>query len=108
MIDGPVHPLRSLAVPAAPPGSLSHPARQRPGRQGPGLLRDRLNPKGFVRRHRNLTQVGVPDSGRQVPAFPPRICREMLYNWLFDRPFPGCDPQQSPKQPHGDTGPRRG
>ncbi|MGC0418081.1 S10 family serine carboxypeptidase-like protein [Embleya sp. AB8] len=50
------------------------------------------NPKGFVRRHGNLTQVGIPDSGHQVPAFQPRIAREMLYNWLFDRPFPGYEP----------------
>ncbi|MGW1196697.1 S10 family serine carboxypeptidase-like protein [Streptomyces sp. NPDC002536] len=50
------------------------------------------NPKGFVRRHGNLTQVAVPGSGHQVPAFQPQICREMLYNWLFERPFPGYDP----------------
>ncbi|MER5300571.1 hypothetical protein ABT039_14045 [Streptomyces lasiicapitis] len=50
------------------------------------------DPKGFVRGLRNLTQVGVPDSGHQVPAFQPGICREMLYNWLFDRPFAGRVP----------------
>ncbi|MFE5872052.1 hypothetical protein ACFQ6V_25875 [Streptomyces roseifaciens] len=59
------------------------------------------NPKGFVRRHGNLTQVGVPGSGHQVPAFQPQICREMLYNWLFDRPFPGYDPQQQLKHRNG-------
>ncbi|KNB50859.1 S10 family serine carboxypeptidase-like protein [Streptomyces caatingaensis] len=62
------------------------------------------NPKGFVRRLRNLTQVAVPDSGHQVPAFQPEICREMLYNWLFDRPFAGYDPQQPAKQGNGGTG----
>ncbi|MBV6700412.1 S10 family peptidase [Kitasatospora aureofaciens] len=66
------------------------------------------NPKGYVRRHRNLTQVSVPDSGHQVPAFQPQICREMLYNWLFDRPFPGYDPQQPLKQPNGNAGLRKG
>lgn len=50
------------------------------------------NPKGFVRQYRNLTQVSVPDSGHQVPAFQPQICREMIYNWIFKRPFPGYDP----------------
>ncbi|WP_431041064.1 S10 family serine carboxypeptidase-like protein [Streptomyces sp. P1-3] len=66
------------------------------------------NPKGFVRRHGNLTQVSLPDSGHQVPAYQPRICREMLYNWLFDRPFPGYDPQQPLKQRNGNGGPRKG
>ncbi|MEU7136773.1 hypothetical protein [Streptomyces sp. NPDC046261] len=56
------------------------------------------NPKGFVRSHGKLTQVSVPDSGHQVPSFQPQICREMLYNWLFDRPFSGYDPQQPLKQ----------
>ncbi|MEV7939468.1 hypothetical protein AB0O82_25460 [Kitasatospora sp. NPDC088264] len=65
------------------------------------------NPKGFVRRHGNLTQVSVPDSGHQVPAYQPEICRELLYNWLFERPFPGYDPQQARKQ-SGDGGLRRG
>ncbi|RLU81321.1 hypothetical protein CTZ27_32785 [Streptomyces griseocarneus] len=65
------------------------------------------DPKGFVRRLRNLTQVGVPGSGHQVPAFQPRICREMLYNWLFDRPFAGYDPQQPAKQRNGGTGLRK-
>ncbi len=59
------------------------------------------DPKGFVRRHGNLTQVAVPGSGHQVPAFQPRICREMLYNWLFDRPFHGYDPQQPLKPRNG-------
>jgi len=53
------------------------------------------DPKGFVRQYRNLTQVSVPDSGHEVPAFQPRICREMIYNWIFERPFPGYDPEQS-------------
>ncbi|OON82724.1 S10 family serine carboxypeptidase-like protein [Streptomyces tsukubensis] len=52
-------------------------------------------PKGFVRNVGNLTQVAVPDSGHQVPAFQPEICREMLYNWLFDRPFRGYDPERT-------------
>ncbi|MEV5379083.1 hypothetical protein AB0L26_24370 [Streptomyces nondiastaticus] len=65
------------------------------------------NPKGFVRSLGNLTQVSVPDSGHQVPAFQPEVCREMLYNWLFDRPFPGYDPQQLPKQRNG-GGARKG
>ncbi|AJC53189.1 hypothetical protein [Streptomyces sp. 769] len=65
------------------------------------------NPKGFVRHHRNLTQVSVPGSGHQVPAFQPQICREMLYNWLFDRPFPGYDPQQSLKHRNGTVGLRK-
>ncbi|MCA6091103.1 S10 family peptidase [Streptomyces sp. SCA3-4] len=66
-------------------------------------------PKGFVRRLRNLTQVSLPDSGHQVPAFQPQICREMLYNWLFDRPFPGYDPQHLLKQCHrnGNAGLRK-
>ena len=34
-------------------------------------------------------------------AFQPQICREMLYNWLFDRPFAGYDPQQPLKQRNG-------
>ncbi|EST33741.1 S10 family serine carboxypeptidase-like protein [Streptomyces roseochromogenus] len=62
------------------------------------------NPKGFVRSLGNLTQVSVPDSGHQVPAFQPQICREMLYNWLLDRPFPGYDPQQPAKPRNGGTG----
>ncbi|ARZ71687.1 hypothetical protein SMD11_6111 [Streptomyces albireticuli] len=66
------------------------------------------NPKGFVRRHGTLTQVSIPDSGHQVPAFQPQVCREMLYNWLFDRPFPGYDPQQPLKPVNGDAGPRKG
>ncbi|MFJ6621404.1 hypothetical protein ACIQOW_28000 [Kitasatospora sp. NPDC091335] len=56
-------------------------------KQSPG------DPKGFVRQLGNLTQVAIPDSGHEVPAYQPEICREMLYNWLFDRPFPGHDPQ---------------
>jgi carboxypeptidase C (cathepsin A) len=50
------------------------------------------DPKGFVRQHRNLTQVSIPDSGHQVPACQPRICREMIYNWIFQRPFHGYEP----------------
>ncbi len=65
------------------------------------------NPKGFVRNLRNLTQVSVPDSGHQVPSFQPHICREMLYNWLFDRPFPGYDPQQARKHSNGNSGLKR-
>ncbi len=60
------------------------------------------NPKGFVRSVGNLTQVAVPDSGHQVPAFQPEICREMLYNWLFGRPFPGYDPERADKQTAAD------
>lgn len=56
------------------------------------------NPKGFVRQYRNLTQVSVPDSGHQVPAFQPRICREMIYNWIFKRPFPGYVPSTARKE----------
>ncbi|MDI5963937.1 S10 family serine carboxypeptidase-like protein [Streptantibioticus silvisoli] len=61
------------------------------------------NPKGFVRTlktdkagtspGKNVTQVAIPDSGHEVPAYQPQIAREMLYNWLFDRPFFGQDPQ---------------
>ncbi|MGW7587348.1 S10 family serine carboxypeptidase-like protein [Kitasatospora sp. NPDC054768] len=51
------------------------------------------NPKGFVRSLNNVTQVAVPDAGHEVPAYQPRISREMLYNWLFDRPFHGQDPE---------------
>ncbi|MFB8202438.1 hypothetical protein [Kitasatospora purpeofusca] len=29
----------------------------------------------------------------EVPAYQPQICREMLYDWLFDRPFTGQDPE---------------
>ena len=47
------------------------------------------NPKGFVRQYLNLTQVSVPDSGHLVPIFQPQTCREMIYNWIFDRPFLG-------------------
>ncbi|MFJ2811891.1 hypothetical protein [Streptomyces sp. NPDC087294] len=55
------------------------------------------NPKGFVRQLDNVTQVAIPDSGHQVPAFQPEICREMLYNWLFDRPFTGYIPKTEPE-----------
>ncbi|MFJ5104286.1 hypothetical protein [Streptomyces sp. NPDC088554] len=65
------------------------------------------DPKGFVRNVGNLTQVAVPDSGHQVPTFQPEICREMLYNWLFDRPFPGYDPERTGEQTPEDTGPRK-
>ncbi|MGW1178795.1 S10 family serine carboxypeptidase-like protein [Kitasatospora sp. NPDC002543] len=51
------------------------------------------HPKGFVRTLGNVTQVALPDSGHEVPAYQPQICREMLYNWLFDRPFHGQDPE---------------
>ncbi|WP_171163677.1 S10 family serine carboxypeptidase-like protein [Streptomyces sp. I05A-00742] len=79
-------------------------------RDAPRLIWTRAqgNPKGFVRGHGNLTQVSVPDSGHQVPAFQPEICREMLYNWLFERPFPGYDPLHPIKQRKGGTGPRKG
>ncbi|WP_380282964.1 hypothetical protein [Kitasatospora purpeofusca] len=50
------------------------------------------NPKGFVRTLENVTQVAVPDSGHEVPAYQPQISREMLYNWLFNRRFHGQDP----------------
>ncbi|WP_242907181.1 S10 family peptidase [Actinomadura terrae] len=57
-------------------------------------------PKGYVRRYKekqakgkDLTQVSIPHSGHQVPAYQPEVCREMLYNWIFDRPFHGYDPQ---------------
>ncbi|MEV8322133.1 hypothetical protein [Kitasatospora sp. NPDC056731] len=53
------------------------------------------HPKGFVRTLNNVTQVAVPDSGHEVPAYQPQICREMLYNWLFDRPFHGQDPESA-------------
>ncbi|WP_242907681.1 S10 family peptidase [Actinomadura terrae] len=59
------------------------------------------NPKGFVRRHRNLMQVSLPDAGHAAPAYQPEICREMIYNWVFDRPFHGYDPQQLPKMHNG-------
>ncbi|GAA1306169.1 S10 family serine carboxypeptidase-like protein [Saccharothrix xinjiangensis] len=49
------------------------------------------NPKGFVRQHLNLTQVSIPASGHQVPAFQPGTCREMIYNWIFQRPFHGYE-----------------
>ncbi|MFJ9207594.1 tyrosine decarboxylase [Streptomyces sp. L-9-10] len=64
------------------------------------------DPKGFVRNVGNLTQVAIPDSGHQVPAFQPEICREMLYNWLFDRPFTGYDPERTGEQPPVAAGPR--
>ncbi|MER8099272.1 hypothetical protein [Kitasatospora sp. NPDC094016] len=53
------------------------------------------HPKGFVRTLNNVTQVAVPDSGHEVPAYQPQICRELLYNWLFDRPFHGQDPERA-------------
>jgi vitellogenic carboxypeptidase-like protein len=56
-------------------------------------------PKGFVRQHKNLTQISVPNSGHQVPYFRPEICREMIYNWIFDRPFPGYVPRADPPPP---------
>ncbi|MCC3774603.1 S10 family peptidase [Streptomyces sp. UNOB3_S3] len=59
------------------------------------------DPKGFVRHLGSLTQVSVPGSGHQVPAFQPEVCREMLYTWLFDRPFHGYDPQQPLKPRNG-------
>ncbi|MBH1938740.1 hypothetical protein I5Q34_31520 [Streptomyces sp. AV19] len=65
------------------------------------------NPKGFVRGLGNVTQVGIPDSGHEVPAFQPEISREMLYNWLFDRPFPGHVPEQLLKPRNGNGGLRR-
>ncbi|WP_242888099.1 S10 family peptidase [Actinomadura litoris] len=65
------------------------------------------DPKGFVRAYRNLTQVSLPDSGHQAPAFQPEICREMIYNWVFDRPFHGYDPQQLAKEHNGEAGHRR-
>ncbi|GAA0395765.1 S10 family serine carboxypeptidase-like protein [Streptomyces luteireticuli] len=64
------------------------------------------NPKGFVRSLGNLTQVSIPDSGHEVPAYQPEICREMLYNWLFERPFPGHVPGQLFK-PRNGGGPRK-
>ncbi|QXJ23917.1 hypothetical protein AGRA3207_005144 [Actinomadura graeca] len=66
------------------------------------------DPKGFVRRHKNLTQVALPDAGHVVPAYQPRIAREMIYNWVFGRPFVGYDPQQQLKQPNGNSGSRKG
>ncbi|MFI0739395.1 hypothetical protein ACH4PU_15100 [Streptomyces sp. NPDC021100] len=68
-------------------------------RDAPRLIWTRAqgNPKGYVRSVGRLTQVAVPDSGHQVPAFQPAVCRELLYNWLFDRPFHGYDPQQGLK-----------
>ncbi|MFC5723930.1 hypothetical protein ACFP1Z_27570 [Streptomyces gamaensis] len=84
---------------------------ERMGRQGEWRNAPRLiwtqaqgNPKGFVRSLGNLTQVSIPDSGHEVPAFQPQICREMLYNWLFARPFHGYDPDQLSKPRNGSTG----
>ncbi|MFJ2775651.1 MULTISPECIES: hypothetical protein [unclassified Kitasatospora] len=51
------------------------------------------NPKGFVRTLKNVTQVSLPDSGHEVPAYQPQICREMLYTWLSDLPFHGQNPE---------------
>ncbi|MEV7424438.1 MULTISPECIES: S10 family serine carboxypeptidase-like protein [unclassified Streptomyces] len=65
------------------------------------------DPKGFVRRAGNVTQVAIPDSGHQVPAFQPEICREMLYNWLFDRPFTGYDPERTGKPAPADAHTRK-
>ncbi|MFE6049402.1 hypothetical protein ACFQ6N_01435 [Kitasatospora sp. NPDC056446] len=52
------------------------------------------DPKGFVRTLGNVTQVALPGSGHEVPAYQPQICREMLYNWLSGRPFRGQDPER--------------
>ncbi|MEU1817035.1 hypothetical protein ABZ543_17830 [Streptomyces roseifaciens] len=62
-------------------------------RNAPRLIRTQAqgNPKGFVRRHGNLTQVGVPGSGHH----------------LFGRPFPGYDPQQQLKHRNGNAGMRK-
>lgn len=66
------------------------------------------DPKGFVRTlridrtsaspGRNVTQVAIPHCGHEVPAYQPQIAQEMLYNWLFDRPFPGQDPESRVKE----------
>ncbi|MET9482504.1 hypothetical protein [Streptomyces sp. NPDC006638] len=66
------------------------------------------NPKGFVRSlktdktdeagdspGKHVTQVAIPDSGHEVPAYQPQVAREMLYNWVFDRPFVGQDPKST-------------
>ncbi|WP_165956098.1 S10 family peptidase [Streptomyces hainanensis] len=90
-------------------GLMEQRGEQAEWRNAPRLVwtQAQQNPKGFVRRLRNLTQVAVPDSGHEVPAYQPEICREMLYNWLFDRPFAGYDPQQQAKPRNGNGGSRK-
>ncbi len=57
------------------------------------------DPMGFVKRHKNLTQVSLTGSGHEVPAYKPLVSREMLYNWLFEDKdednFPGYVPHLS-------------
>ncbi len=48
---------------------------------------------GFVKSHKNLTQVVIPNAGHLVPMNRPVISREMLYTWLFnDGKYPAYEP----------------
>ncbi len=51
--------------------------------------------KGFVKQHRNLTQIVVPRSGHLVPNSRPEVSLEMINNFVFDRGYPSFDPLQS-------------
>ena len=46
------------------------------------------NPLGYVKALGNLAQVTVIGAGHLVPMNRPVASREMIYNWIFERPFP--------------------
>jgi len=47
---------------------------------------------GYVKAYKNLMQVVVVGAGHLVPMNKPQVSRSMIYNWLFDREFPGKVP----------------
>ena len=48
--------------------------------------------QGCIKAYANLTQIEIPMSGHQVPMFQPSISRDMVYNWIFGKPFITYDP----------------
>ena len=48
--------------------------------------------QGCMKQLQNLTQIEIPMSGHQVPMYRPIVAQNMIYNWIFDKPFDTYDP----------------
>mmetsp|Transcript_35140 Transcript_35140/g.60170 ORF Transcript_35140/g.60170 Transcript_35140/m.60170 type:complete len:470 (-) Transcript_35140:20-1429(-) len=49
---------------------------------------DGVNVAGWIRKQDNLTQIVFPNAGHMVTMDQPSRSRTMVYNWMYDIPFP--------------------
>ena len=49
---------------------------------------DGVNVAGWFRQQDNLTQIVLPNAGHFVPMDQPSRARTMVFNWMYDIPFP--------------------